>query len=59
MSDIEKLRRQKAYMLLKLVKEHKKVCRNKDCGISVFYFLEIFEQLKGKKATKSEFRNFI
>lgn len=44
----------KSKMLLQLIKEHKKQCKKEDCGVSTFAFLELFESLKGSKATKAE-----
>lgn len=45
-------------MLLILLKEHKAHCVKQDCGISVFLFKPLYEQLIGRKATSSEFRKY-
>jgi len=47
-----------AKMLLILLKEHKAHCVKQDCGISVFLFKPLYEQLIGRKATSSEFRKY-
>lgn len=55
----ETMSREKAKMLLKLIKEHKKACDKSDCGISTYLFLEEFERLKGRKATSKEIGVFL
>ena len=49
----------KAFNILELVKQHKKDCKNPNCGISTYYLLEDFERHLSRKATQEEFKNFI
>ena len=46
-------------MLLELIKEHKENCNKSDCGISVYVFKAIYENLIGRKVTKKEFKIFL
>ena len=53
------IRELKGKMLLDLVKEHKDQCNISHCGVSTYFFLEVFEKIVGRKAEDWEFRHFI
>ena len=48
-----------AKMLLKLIREHKANCNDEYCGISTMAFGHLYEELVGRRLTKTEIKVFM
>lgn len=47
------------YVLLQLVREHKKVCKHESCDIALFAMFPLFTSLVGKEMAKQYWEEFI
>lgn len=48
-----------ANSILVLVKEHKKSCKNPDCGVSLYLMKDVYEYYKDRKINKKEVKYFL